>query len=66
MADPAACQYIPQADGSILSSTGQYHGLGKEAQRKLITGNVPLLTKVSLSHYCSRSQTLQPHHRPLT
>lgn len=32
VADPAASQYIPQADGPILSSTGQHHGLGKQAR----------------------------------
>lgn len=32
VADPAAGQHIPQADGPILSSTGQHHGLGEQAR----------------------------------
>lgn len=32
VADPAASQHIPQADGPILSSTGQHHGLGEQAR----------------------------------
>ena len=37
MADPAASQHIPQADGPILSSTGQHHGLREQAQGSLVT-----------------------------
>lgn len=32
VADPAASQHIPQADGPILSSASQHHGLGKQAR----------------------------------
>lgn len=65
VANPATSQHIPQADGPILPSTRQHHGLGKAAKGP--ASQAELVSKVEWRPLISKEEetrTLALGHLP--